>query len=45
METGDDNAENTGNSNHDNMLEGSSNIDQDGIIGTIDNFYFSQCCK
>ncbi len=30
LETGDDNDENTGDPNHENMLEGSSNIDQDG---------------
>ncbi len=45
METGDDNDENTGDPNHENMLEGSSNIDQDGIIDTIDSFDFSQCCE
>ncbi len=27
------------------MLEGSSNIDQDSIIDTIDSFDFSQCCE
>ncbi len=43
METGDDNNENTGDPNHENMLESSNNIDQDSIIDTIDSFDFSQC--
>ncbi len=45
METGEDNNENTGDPNHENMLESSSNIDEDSIIDTIDSFDFSQCCE
>ncbi len=42
LETGDDNNENTGDPNHENMLEGRSNIDEHGIINTIDSIDFSQ---
>ncbi len=45
MENVDDNNENTGDPNHENMLEDSSNIDQDSIIDTIDSFDFFQCCE
>ncbi len=45
METGDDNNENTGDPNHENVLESSSNMYQDSIIDTIDSFDFSQCCE
>ncbi len=45
LETGDDNEENSGDSNHENMLACSSNIAQDCTIDTINSFDFSQCCE
>ncbi len=45
METEDDNDENIGDPNHENMLESSSNIDEDCIIDIIDSFDFFKCCE
>ncbi len=44
-ETGDDNEENSGDSNPENILACSSNIAQDSTIGISTSFDFSQCCE